>query len=323
VGRYGTAVRLGALLLMAGTLVAGIYARRQEDGPTDRIAGLTGQRQRIDFRVQADGRPDGFVATIFSQCPTDAERPGTWSPADNAPVPFVWHGRRLTVRESKTFAYGDGSTGVARNTMQATTAHGRIEGSMRSVWRFAREGNEYLVCDRGYVPFTAGDSFSDHLSRVGPVRRPWTLYPARPDPHRSLSPSRWLFAKRVDRTCLRTYRNLQDASDEAARRWQDAPDGRVLAEGVYVQYHAAQLTAIAQLGDAPADRSTYSAWLGNFGRRVALERRQLVLLRRRDLAGAAALEARLATLKARGNAAGIAFGLVTCVSTGPQGAPKS
>jgi hypothetical protein len=310
--------------LLAVLLVGAIYARRGEDSAAGhRIAGLTGQRQGIEFRLDARGRAHAFATKIFTQCAGAPERPGTWSPADNEPVPFTWHGQQLTVREASTFVYGDGVTGVARNALQANTAHGFIEGSMRSVWRFARDGREYVVCDSGYVPFTAGDSFSDRLPRVRPVRQPWTLYPARPAEPRWLSPWRWLFARRVDRTCVRTARDLEGAYDEAASRLHDAPDGLVRARAVYVRGHADQVAALIRLGDAPADRSTYGAWLANFKRRVTLERRQLELMRRHDLAGAAALAAHLATLKARGNAAGIAFGLRECTSNGPVGAPKT
>ena len=207
--------------------------------------------------------------------------------------------------------------------MRATWEHGRIEGSMRLKWSFVRDGRKYLVCDSGHVPFTAGDSFSDRLADVRPVRQPWTLYPPEPERHRSLSPRRWLFARRVDSTCADTWRDLQSAWDDAAARWRDSPNGRVLVEGVYVQYHAAQLKALVHLGEAPSDQSTYREWLANFGQRVALERHALRLLRRHDLDRAAALGARLATLKARGNAAGVAFGLEGCVSGGPQGAPTS
>lgn len=66
---------------------------------------------------------------------------------------------------------------------------------------------------------------------------------------------------------------------------------------------------------------TYDRWLGNFDRRVELERRQLDLIRRGDLGAAASLAARIPTLEAQGDADGIAFGLRACVSDGPAGAP--
>ena len=323
-GSYGTALRLGVLLLVAASLIAAIYARREESAdPGNSLAGLTGQRRQIVFALKPGGRPTGFITDVITQCPGDPERPGTWSPSDGAPVPFVWRGRRLTVRESKTFAYDNGFIGVAHNTMEATVAGGRIDGTMRSIWRFEKDGREYLVCDSGNVPFVAGDSFSDRLGRAGPVRQPWTLYPPRPARHTSPLPNRSWFARRVDDTCARTWRELDHAWRTAARRWHDHPDGRLLVEQVYVRYHAAQLRALVHLGDAPSDRSTYAAWLGNFKERVALERLQLEMLRRHDLDGAAALAARLATLKARGNAAGIAFGLKTCTSIGPEGGPRT
>ena len=112
-GRYGTALRLGTLILIAATLVAGIYGRRQDEGSAGTIAGLTGQRQKITFHVAEGGRPSAFSTQIFTQCPTDPERPSTWSPANDVPVPFVWHGRRLMVHETKTFDYGNGSIGTA------------------------------------------------------------------------------------------------------------------------------------------------------------------------------------------------------------------
>lgn len=77
------------------------------------------------------------------------------------------------------------------------------------------------------------------------------------------------------------------------------------------------------LGEPPNNKATYRRWRGNFDTRVELEQRQLDLIYQGDRAAAGSLAARLATLKARGNAAGLALGLSTCVSNGPLGAPKS
>jgi hypothetical protein len=196
---------------------------------------------------------------------------------------------------------------------------GRIEGSMRSVWRFERHGAEYMVCDSGYVPFVAGAGAEARLARVTPVRRPWTLYPAGPKHRRPRSLAQLGFVTRVDNTCGRTYADLREATRRARRRGGDYwRVGRA-----YVRAREAQLRALLRLGDPPGNKAVYRRWIGNVDKRVELEHRQLDLISRGDLAAGASLEARLATLKARGNAAGLAFALKACTSNGPFGAPKS
>jgi len=123
----------------------------------------------------------------------------------------------------------------------------------------------------------------------------------------------------VDQTCRRTERELRETIRRARRR-ERADWG---AQPAYVRGHAAQLAALRALGRPPEAEAVYDRWLGNFDRRVELERRQLDLIRRGDLAAAASLAARISTLKAQGDATGIAFGLRGCVSDGPAGGPSS
>jgi hypothetical protein len=78
--------------------------------------------------------------------------------------------------------------------------------------------------------------------------------------------------------------------------------------------------ALLRLGGPPAARERYRRWLLNFRARLVVERRQALAMERGDLAVAARHAATLAVMKARGNAIGLRFGLLTCTSNGPTGA---
>ena len=142
------------------------------------------------------------------------------------------------------------------------------------------------------MPFATGPHAESRLERVARFTQPITLYPNTPEARRPASFAQRRFLLRVDRAC-----------------------GRLVQGG--------QLAALRHLGQPPEAGSTYRRWLRNLDRRIDLEGRQLQLWQRRDFAGAASLAARIATLRAQGNAAGIAFGLRSCTSEGPTGAPKS
>jgi hypothetical protein len=235
-------------------------------------------------------------------------------------VPAIrWAYDPLRVSQDKSLTYDSGDRGSISTTLQGHSVGGRIEGSMRSVWRFERHGAEYMVCDSGYVPFVAGVGAAARLRRVTPVRQPWTLYPAGPEHRRPRSVAQRRFARRVDDACGRTYAELQ----AAVRRTKLGGVDYWRGQRAYVRGHDAQLFALKGLGGPPKNKATYRRWLGNFDTRVELEQRQLDLMSQGDRAAAGSLAARLATLKARGNAAGLAFGLSGCVSNGPLGAPKS
>jgi hypothetical protein len=315
--------RIGFLLLSGLLLFAAVQVRRdaeaEVDGPRGtRLTGLTGQRQTISFGVDEHGLPRFLATRIWAQCPGWPEQGLDWTPAGAVPA-IRWADDPLRVSQDKSLTYENGDRGFFSTTLEGRSVGGRIEGSMRSVWRFERHGAEYMVCDSGFVPFVAGAGAEARLARVTPVRRPWTLYPAGPErrPPRFVSQRR--FALRVDATCGRTYADLRDAVRRARSRGYDYW-GEYRA---YVRAHDAQLAALARFGDPPANEALYRRWFGNFDKHVELEHRQLDLMSGGDRAAAASLGARLATLKARGNTAGIAFGLRACVSKGPYGAPKS
>ncbi|MEA2418098.1 MAG: hypothetical protein QOE60_304, partial [Thermoleophilaceae bacterium] len=309
-------IRTAFLLVSAGLLVAAVQIRRDsETTELGRLDGITGQRQAISFRVRDDGRPQAFSTVLFSQCPNVRDYRTSWTPSDGARVPFRWRGDRLSARERSSFEYANGTRGFALTTMTAHAGQGRVDGFMRSVWRFERQGREYMVCDSGYVPFATGARAGSRLSRVALVRAPVTLYPAAPE-RLPASLRRLTFARWVDATCGSSYRALIRGERRARRLAGD----RWRVRRAYVRGHAGQLAALLRLGRPPEAEATYARWLRGFAGRVELERRQLGLLQRGDLDRAASLAARLATLKALGNAAGIAFGLRACTSDGPVGA---
>jgi hypothetical protein len=316
-------IRIAFVLVSAALLVAAVQARRHSEetggGDVGRLVGVTGQRQEISFRVDEDGRPQALATLLWAQCPGVREQRTAWTPADGVPVAFVWHGDWLRVREDKSFTYANGVHGFASATMNAHPKGKSIDGFMRSRWRFERHGREYMACDSGYVPFAAGSDAESRLSRLARVREPVTLYPIAPEGRRPGSFAQFRFVWDVDDTCISTYRALRDTLRSARRQ----AGGHWRVERAYVRGHAAQLAALRRLGQPPEARDTYLRWIRNFDRRVALERRQLSLLRWYYLDKAAALQARIATLKARGNASGLAFGLRSCTSNGPTGAPKS
>jgi hypothetical protein len=84
------------------------------------VTGWTHQLRAISFEADEDGRPRSFATVLWSRCPGTRPQRTDWTPADGNPVPF-----------------------------------GGIKGRMRSVWRFARDGREYAVCDSGAVAFAA------------------------------------------------------------------------------------------------------------------------------------------------------------------------
>jgi hypothetical protein len=316
--------RIGFLLLSGVLLFAAVQVRRdaeaEGDGPRGtRLTGVTGQRQTISVEVDELGRPRFLTTRIWTQCPGWPEQRLDWAPMVGVLASILWAHDSLRIREDKSFTYDNGDRGFASATLDGRSVGGRIEGSMRSVWRFERHGAEYMVCDSGYVPFVAGAGAEARLARVTPVRRPWTLYPAGPEHRRPRSLAQLGFVTRVDDTCGRTYADLREATRRARRRGGDY--WRV--ERAYVRAREAQLRALLRLGDPPGNKAVYRRWIGNVDMRVELEHRQLDLISRGDLAAGASLEARLATLKARGNAAGLAFALKACTSNGPFGAPKS
>ena len=303
-------VRL-ALLLAAGTLGAvGVEARRSDEpafADLRPIAGVTGQRQAIEFEVDADGRPHVFATLVYLNCSDGSEWDVSWSPADGAPVPFEWRGDRLHVRETSSRDYGKGVTGRGATTMHAIGSRRGMEGRMRAVWRFTRRGREYLVCDSGFVPFAVGSAASRRLDRMRRSAEPWTLYPEDAEPAAPRSWPHLRFLARVDRTCMRT--------------WRERPVNGGFES--YVRWHAEQWAALARLGRPPERRPAHARWLRNFWRRVLLEGTQLEAQRRGDLDAAARASAEVSKLKAEGNVHGLRFGLVTCTSNGPTGAPTS
>jgi hypothetical protein len=315
-------VRIGFLLLSAVLLVAALQVRRDADaesaGPQDeRLTGMTGQRQAIAFSVDEGGRPRFPTTRIWAQCPGNQEYPTDWAPTDGA-VQFRRQGEWLFVREYGSFADANGARSFA-TSMTAHVRQARVEGFVRSVWDFRPDGHASTACDSGYVPFATGEGAASRLARVARVRDPVTLYPTAPQARRPRSFGQVWFVLGVDQTCRRTDRELRETIRRARRRAR-ADWG---AQPAYVRGHAAQLAALLALGRPPEAETIYDRWLGNFDRRVELERRQLDLIRRYDLDEAASLAARISTLKAQGDAAGIAFGLRGCVSDGPVGAPSS
>jgi hypothetical protein len=320
--RLALLIRIGFLSLSAVLLVAALQVRRGADaesaGPQgEQLIGMTGQRQTIAFGVDERGWPRFLATRIRAQCPGNQEYPTDWTPRDG-PVPFRRQGEWLFVRTAGSFTDANGARSFA-TTMTAHVRQARVEGFVRAVWRFQRDGRGSTACDSGYVPFAAGERAASRLARVARVRDPVTLYPTAPQARRPRSFRQVRFVLGVDETCRRTDRELRETIRRARRRVR----GEWGAQPAYVRGHAAQLAALRALGRPPETETIYDRWLGNFDRRVELERRQLDLIRRYDLAAAASLAARISTLKAQGDAAGIAFGLRGCVSDGPVGAPGS
>jgi hypothetical protein len=320
----------GILVFAAIGLVGALQLRASAD-PTPHelhaLQGLTGQRQPIEFLVDPDGQPRSFSIEIYNQCPDDEWRT-RWSPADGHPVQFEIRGRRLVpfrlregrllVREAGDFSYDRGRRGTGTMIMRARVTDSGVEGYIRSVWRFEREGEAYTACDSGNVPFAAGPRHIERLTLVPRAHEPWSLYPAAPIVSSPRSVDR--FAARVDRACGGTYAGLQRWRRYAARQVGRRPDRAALLRSLYVRGHAAQLETLVRLGPPPAARGTYERWLLNFRRRLEVERHQVLAMERGELAAAARDAATLAVMKARGNAIGLAFGLVTCTSNGPTGA---
>jgi hypothetical protein len=300
--------RVVFLVAAAGLMVAAIDARQDyEDGPTRSVAGITGQRQAIHFDLDDDGRARSFTTVLYHHCSNGYEWDSSWYPSHDGPVPFEWRGDRLEVREPSESHSDDGSSGRGVATMTARETRTGIEGRMRSVWRFEIQGDEYAVCDTGFVPFAAGPGAEQRVGRIEPDAEPWSAYPPPVGAATQLSTAQRVFAARVDRVCLRA--------------WRERPVGRWF--GAYVRWHAGELAALRRLG-RPADGwLSYGRWLANFERRVGLERRQVAALRDGDLRAAARLSVTIATLKAAGNVEGLGFGLRACTSNGPTGAPRS
>jgi hypothetical protein len=302
-------VRVGLLLAAAGLMVAAIDARQDLESERDEtraVSGVTGQRQGIVFDLDEDGRALVFHTTLYHHCSGGDEWETSWSPADGAPVPFEQRGVSLRVREAAERDYGDEGTGRGVATMVARVTRRGVEGRMRSVWRFRRQGEEYAVCDTGFVPFVAGPAARLRVGRMEPVAEPWSVYPEPLEYRPLISPTQRLFASHVDWVCLQT----------SNRR----PAGGGF--GAYVRWHADQLAALRRLGRPPEGWVSHGRWLANFERRVELERRELAALRRGDFGAAARMAVTIATLKAEGNLAGLGFGLRRCTSNGPTGAPK-
>lgn len=321
--RLALLVRIGFLLLSALLLVAALQVRRDADaesaGPQgEALTGMTGQRQTITFGVDERGRPRFLTTRIWAQCPGTQEYPTDWTPRD-AVVPFRRQGEWLFVQTDGSFTDANGARRFATTTMTAHVRQGRVEGFVRAVWHFERDGRASTACDSGYVPFATGEGAASRLARVTRVPDPVALYPTAPQARRPRSFRQVWFVLGVDETCRRTDRELRETVRRARRR-ERADWG---AQPAYVRGHAAQLAALRALGRPPEAEAIYDRWLGNFDRRVTLERRQLDLIRRGDLAAAASLAARISALKAQGDAAGIAFGLRACASDGPVGAPSS
>ena len=320
--RLALLVRIGFLSLSAVLLLAALQVRRDGDaqsaGPRiERLAGMTGQRQAIAFSVDERGRPQFPITRIWAHCPGNQEYRTDWAPKRGA-VKFRRQGEWLFVRETATFADAKGWSNFAAS-MTAHVRQARVEGFVRAVWRFERNGHASTACDSGYVPFATGEGAASRLARVARVRDPVTLYPTARQPRRPRSFRQVSFVLVVDQTCRRTERELRETIRRARRR------GRVDwgVQPAYVRGRAAKLAALRALGRPPEAEAIYDRWLGSFARRVELERRQLALIRRDDLDAAASLAARISTIEAQGDAAGIAFGLRGCVSGGPVGAPSS
>jgi hypothetical protein len=210
-------VRVGFLIVSAGLLVAAIHVRRdsEAEGGVElrRVAGVTGQRQAIEFRVDEHGRPRSFATVLYAQCPGAEEQRGAWTPGDGAPVPFRWRAGRLTVRESRSFEYEDGSHGSVLATMRARVTTDGLAGRMRSRWRFERDGREYAVCDTGHVSFAVGPGARERLTEIG-----GTVYPVKPALELPMSAARARFAGALDYACGWTWQATRRAERRAVRR---------------------------------------------------------------------------------------------------------
>ena len=152
---------VGIVLLIASAagFAAVLLAYGRDDPnppPLRRMTGLTGQRQLIDFQLDASGRPHAFSVELSAHCPRSHDRSTRWAPVDGRQVTFRWRANRLRTTERKSFRYGGGVTGSARTWLVARAVDGRIEGWLRAGWRFRRDGVEYATCDSGFVPFAAG-----------------------------------------------------------------------------------------------------------------------------------------------------------------------
>jgi hypothetical protein len=224
----------------------------------------------------------------------------------------------LTQKRWGELTYDNGNHGTGVLTMRAHLTKRGIEGNMRSVWRFERHGKVNVACDTGHVPFAVGRDAYERLPRVPRTHDLWSPYPVAPPVSVPRSVDR--FAQQVDRVCVGTWDALQRWRRYAAREVGHRPDRAQLLRGLYLRGHAAQFSSLLKLGPPPAARATYERWLVNFRRRLEVERVQVVALERGDLAMAARKAALLALMKARGNAAGLRFGLLGCTSNGPTGA---
>ena len=133
-----------------------------------------------------------------------------------------------------------------------------------------------------------------------------------------VSPSRCRFISLVDSVCAGTYNQIVQARARAAYLYGFFADHALLDSAYAVILHGWQLRSLVSLGRLPQARELYEAWLGNFGRRVSVER-QVVLLYARNQPVAAQREvASLSGLKAQGNPLGQRFGLVRCTSNGDR-----
>jgi hypothetical protein len=314
---------VGIVLLIAAAagFAAAVQARIADLGGTDSPepgSGVTGQREWIAFRFDRAGHPRALTTRLWALCPGGDEHRTDWAAADGALVRFRLDGDRLRIEEGKPFDYANGAHGVEFVRLEGRVDGRRVEGTIRAHWSFVGY-RRAIDCDSGNVPFATGRGAEDRLAGVGPVRQPWTLYPAAPGKRLGLSSRRLAFARRVDDVCTQTYWELRNAIRNAWR----GPGGQWRFLAAYVPAHAAQLTALHALGDPPSGEDAYRRWLDSLEQRVALERRVLTLVRRWDLPAAAAVEARIATLTARSNVYGLTFGLRACVSDGPTGAPTS
>jgi hypothetical protein len=298
------------LLVSAGVLVAAFEAQpeveAEPDDETHAVAGITGQRQRIDFDIAPDRTVRGFDVALYHHCSSGDEWRTDWYPSYAVPAPFERRRGWLHLSERADAKYGGGRTGTGVARMVARRTSRGVEGRLRSVWRFERNGKEYVVCDTGFVPFAAGPGAHRRVGGIEPTGEPWSLYPEPLEVIAQLSPEQSLFAARLDATCARTSRHRPSRGGYAA----------------FVRWHAGQLAALRRMGRPPDGWASHALWLAKFEQRVALERK-LVALPRGGLEAAARLNAMIARLIAEGNAAGLAFGLRTCTSNGPTGAPKT
>jgi hypothetical protein len=314
-----TAIGIISVLLLAGAIQLRLDAQADGD-PVElhKLVGVTGQRQPIEFQVDQHGRPHSLDTELYNHCPDWQEWSVRWYPSNGSPIPFRLRGDRLTVREEGENSYDRGRTGSGTITMAARLTEEGIEGRIRSVWRFSRNGKEYAVCDTGNVPFAVGERARERLVRVPRSGEPWSLYPEAPEITARRSVDR--FARRVDATCGTTWHQIQACRRSLARTIGRHPKRAKVLRRQYLALHVGQFKEVLRVGPPPAALSTYEPWIRNFSTRLHLERDQIIALERGDLDAAGRVAARLAIMKARGNALGLRFGLDTCTSNGPTGA---